>query len=95
MRGTNRHRVDNEYKSRMFRLFSLSLELKRYAMGNNRRSTWLGMGNPTFCMWTHMLREDLEVPSSEPKRKHEVVRFNGKSSRLGVRSPQVLLQLCC
>lgn len=23
--------------------FPLSLELKRYAMGNNRRSTWLGM----------------------------------------------------
>lgn len=42
-----------------------------------------------------MLKENLEVLSPEHKRKHEVVRFNGKSLGLGVRGAQVLLQLCC
>lgn len=53
-------------------------------MGSNGWSPSLEMGNPTFCLWAHLLKEDPEVPSSGDERKHELGRFNGKSFGLGV-----------
>lgn len=68
----------------MGRLFFFPLELRRHVMGSNGWSPSLGMGNPTFCLWAHLLKEDPEVPSSGDERKHELGRFNGKSFGLGV-----------
>lgn len=70
--------------------FFFPLKLRRYIMGSNGWSTSLGMGDSTFRLWAHLLKGRAEVTSSGHKRKPEVVRFDGKSSRLGLEE-----QLCC